>query len=167
MRCVNHSRISKTPMILCEIISNRKKVRGFSLIELVITLALIGIAAAIALPSYQSSTRKSNRSDGEALLMGISARMEMARYQSGVFTDDLTALNFPTSSGVASREGYYTASVQTPTAGCPIDSCYVLRATPVAAQIKDGILELTSTGIKRRDKNGDGDAIDADEEGWK
>lgn len=140
--------------------------QGFSLIELIITLTLIGIATAIALPSYQSSARKGNRSDGEALLMSISARMEKVRYDTGSFTMDLTQLNYASAAGISSNEGNYTASVLPPTTACPINTCYVLRATPLGGQAKDGILELTSTGIKRRDKNADGDTTDPDEASW-
>ena len=142
-------------------------VRGFTLIEVLIALAIVAIATVIAVPSYQSSSRKSNRSDGESLLLSIKARQETALYRNGRFSTDLTELHYDSASGVKSSQGFYLASVLAPTADCPINTCYVLRATPQAGQAKDGILELTSSGIYRRDKNNDGDASDASEEGWR
>jgi type IV pilus assembly protein PilE len=141
--------------------------RGFSLMELIIALAIIGIAAAIALPSYQHSAKKANRSDGEAMLMEIRSRMEVIQYANGTYTTDLTDLDYDVASNIPSEEGFYKVSVLTPTSDCPIKTCYVLRAIPKDRQSKDGFLELTSTGVKRRDKNGNGNATDIGEESWR
>ena len=49
---------------------------GFTLIELMITIVIIGVIAAIALPSYQSSVRKSKRTEAKTELLQVMARQE-------------------------------------------------------------------------------------------
>ncbi|MFV2055363.1 MAG: type IV pilin protein [Thiohalomonadales bacterium] len=139
---------------------------GFSLIELMVTLAIVAIIASIAFPSYQASILKSKRSDGQELLLNISARMERALYSDGEYKIDLQKLGFDSAAAVSSPESYYKATVLAATATCPVANCFVVQATPQLGQADDGVMELTSTGIKRRDKNNDGDFLDAGEDSW-
>lgn len=53
-----------------------KKQRAFTLIELMIAVAIVGILAAIAIPSYQDSVMKSRRSDAKGALLGLANAME-------------------------------------------------------------------------------------------
>ena len=109
------------------------KQKGFSLIELMITVAIVGILASIAYPSYQDSVMKSRRADAKGALLGLANTMER---------------NFTTSNsyvGVTpTNTDYYTITI-TATA-----SSYTLSAAPAGAQANDncGTLMLTHTGVK-------------------
>ncbi|MBT5967504.1 MAG: prepilin-type N-terminal cleavage/methylation domain-containing protein, partial [Gammaproteobacteria bacterium] len=53
-----------------------REIKGFTIIELMITVAIIGILASIAYPSYQESVYKSRRADGKGALLGLANAME-------------------------------------------------------------------------------------------
>ena len=145
---------------------NRYYQRGFTLVELMIVVFIIGILGAVAYPSYQDSVRKSHRNEGLSMVMEIAGKLERYYYNEGSFSVDLTDLGYGSAGNVATENGYYKVSVATATVACPIATCYLLRATPQGGQAVDGILELTSTGIKRRDKNSDNDTADSGEDSW-
>ena len=121
------------------------KSRGFTLIELLITVAIVGILAAIALPSYREQVQKSQRTDGKAAL--LTAAVQMQRYFTERNTFATATLGAPPA-GVyptASEKGYYTIALPTLTA-----TTYVLTAAPTGVQAGDpcGTFTLTEQGGK-------------------
>jgi len=132
----------------------KKYAPGFSLIELMVVVVIIGILSAIAVPSYQNYVIRTNRSLAQAALVQLATVMEQYRIRNnnsytgatlgagGIFPNgvplDATAAN-----------QLYTLSIDNP---IPSDS-YVLRATPIAntAAANDPTVAsfiLTSTGQK-------------------
>ena len=148
--------------------SGNRSEHGMSLVELVVAMAIFAILAAFAYPAYQGQMREARRADGQTILLAAAARQDRWFYSNGTYTTSMSDLGYSVdgSGNADSSEGYYKVAVVTPTASCPISSCYVLRATPQGGQASDGIMELTSTGIQRRDKNNDGDTSDAGEDSW-
>jgi type IV pilus assembly protein PilE len=83
--------------------------RGFSLIELLIVIAIIGILAAVALPAYQDSVQKSGRSDGKTSLLSAAQSMERCFSTFNAYNNaSCTGTNIvPATSG----EGKYTLAL--------------------------------------------------------
>lgn len=121
--------------------------RGFTLIELMIVVAVVGILAAIAYPSYTDSVRKARRSDGTAALMNAAQRMEVYYAREATYTSILADANITANS----EEGYFGLSIFAADAGS-----YTLRATAVGSQLNDDIkgFQITSTGAKTRSLDG-------------
>lgn len=122
---------------------------GFTLIEVMIVVAIVGILAAIAYPSYMEHIRKGNRADAEASLMQLSQFME--RYYTGTGRYSLTAgqTNVPNNPAPPYPTGTnYTFTITVGDAG----TSYTATATPnnpgVMATDKCGALTLTNTGLK-------------------
>ena len=120
---------------------------GFTLIELMITVVIIGILASIALPSYQESLRKGRRSDGQAELLRIASLQERYFYNNGEYAENLSDLPSFSADAVISPEGFYTLSVDNPSS-CTKSHCFRLKATPRGSQAGDDNLLLSSTGVK-------------------
>ena len=122
-----------------------KKHAGFTLIELMITVAVIAILAAIAVPSYREYIRRSNRVEGQSLLNEAAARQERWRAQNGTYTTTVADLQMPWANN-KSEHGLYLLSVTNP-AG---DGGYTLTATPQGNQATDkcGNFTLTALGTK-------------------
>lgn len=129
-----------------EMFTNAGKARGFTLIEVMIVVAIVGILAAIAYPSYQSSVRKSHRVDGKAALTQVAALQEKWFFQHNQYTADLKGgLKLD-----SSPEGYYALNVQNGPCG-NTTGCFLLVATATGAQESDTecyTLTLDNTGAK-------------------
>lgn len=87
-----------------------KNNKGFTLIEVMIVVAIIGILAAIAYPSYDEYVKRGNRTEGQAFLSDVAARQERYFSQNNAYitdTDDLAKLGVSASSPT----GKYTLSL--------------------------------------------------------
>lgn len=120
-----------------------RRMRGFTLIELMIVVAVIAILAAIAYPSFQDSVRKSRRGQAKADLVEYAQLAE--RYHTVHNTYEGFAL--PTAQSPREGTGYYSVTLSAVT-----QSGYLLTATPLAgtAQAVDrcGVLTLNAAGVK-------------------
>lgn len=105
--------------------------QGFTLIEVMIVVAIIGILASVALPSYQSYIRKSKRADARALLQAASITQEKYRLDHATFASTTTELSptCPPSGTCLSDQGHYSLATSTPAQG----SSYTLTASAVSA----------------------------------
>lgn len=133
-------------------IGKRRLQSGFTLLELMIVVAIVGILAAIAIPSYERSIVKSNRKAASACMLEVSQFME--RFYTTNLRYDQTAETTPVAVAIPSLgcrndlAGSYTIAFQsTPTA-----AAYTVQATPVGRQLaKDTaclILRIDQTGAK-------------------
>jgi type IV pilus assembly protein PilE len=123
------------------------KKNGFSLIELMIAVGIVGILAAIAIPSYAAYVKRANRSDATRSLSYTAQALERCYSQN--FTYAAATCPAAAVSPVASSQGYYSIAIIV-TAGPP--ETYSLSAVPVLApQTADAActsLTLDSTGLQ-------------------
>lgn len=112
--------------------------QGFTLIELMITIAVIGILASIAYPSYVEYINRSNRAEGQAFLMDISAQQERFYFQQNRYASAVELGN------PISERGMYTLNVVRQNN----NQSYTLTANQQFNDTRCGNLTLTSTGVK-------------------
>lgn len=118
--------------------------KGFTLMEAMITVAILGILAAVAMPMYVGYVQTTSRSDATIALLNMSSAQEQRSMRlNAAYTADESLIG-----GVDTKQKYYTLSVSnvTPTG-------YELSATAVAAGPQAGdagctVLKLTSAGVK-------------------
>jgi type IV pilus assembly protein PilE len=143
--------------------------RGFSLIEVMVVLALMGLLTSLAIASYSDSVRKAARGDAQTALVGLASVMQMHYTENTPSTfrgaasgggDTGAPAIFPAQSPLDGQNKQYNLTIQSATA-----SAYEVRAVPIsgssAAKDKCGTLTLTSTGV--RGINGGDDGVTADD----
>ncbi len=91
------------------------KLRGFTLIELMITVVIASVLLAIAIPSYRDYVLRSNRADGKTALLSLSAAQERFYLQNGTYATQLQ-LTLPPPAGLGftsgtSERGYYILTI--------------------------------------------------------
>lgn len=110
--------------------------RGFTLIELMLVIVVVGVLAAIAYPSFIEQIQKAKRSDAKQALFDVAAKLEQyyqdnKGYPSTVGGDDMTTLGYG-ANPFESIEGYYDISFVSSTG-----TAYTIQAVPARKQIKD------------------------------
>ncbi|MBL8446984.1 MAG: prepilin-type N-terminal cleavage/methylation domain-containing protein [Zoogloeaceae bacterium] len=102
-----------------------RKVAGFTLIELMIVVIVVGVLAGLGIPAYKDYVRKARRSDGKEFLLRIQVEEEKFRTNNPAYTSTLGAGGLGITSN-GSTEGYYTVAI---TAGATA-TAFTLSATP-------------------------------------
>jgi type IV pilus assembly protein PilE len=119
--------------------------RGFTLIELMIAVAIVAILAMIAIPAYNAQMVKGRRSSAEAVLLDIAQRQQQYLLDARSYAPDPTSLGTTPPVNV---KAFYTVSIDPlPVAGPPT---FTARAVPLAgtAQAGDVTLTIDNTGAK-------------------
>lgn len=129
---------------------NNRRITGFSLIELMVAMVIVGILAAVAVPSYNNYTIRSARLSAQAELMNLASIEEKIFLNSNAYSPDVTTAYDGTSAGGLgltsgkTSDGKYTVSLNITTPS----QTYTLTATPVTdkSQATDGNLTISENG---------------------
>ena len=125
-------------------VRGRNRSSGFTLIEMMIVVAVVAILAAVALPSYREYIRKSARAEAQAYLMALASRQQQFLLDTRAFAT--TSVNSVVAQPANVAAAYVVTMVTLP--GPP--PTFTLTATPTPAQASEkcGTLTLDQTGTK-------------------
>lgn len=120
------------------------KQRGFTLIELMVVVAIVGILAAIAYPSYSQYTIRANRAAAQSEMMAIANRQQQFLLTNRNYVDKATleASGYALPTDVASKYNYTIAL------GGGAVPFYTLTFAPTGTQASDGNMAINSDGVK-------------------
>jgi type IV pilus assembly protein PilE len=127
-----------------------RNIAGFTIIEMLIVLVIMGILAAAVLPTYQSSVTKARRADGKSALLDLGARSEKFFAQNNTYTTEVSGGAGLNLGRTTSPDGYYNLSIAA-CAGGTIARCYQITAAVTGAQARDtdcAQLRLDNVGRK-------------------
>lgn len=122
-----------------------KFVKGFTLVELMITIAIVGILAAVAYPSYTDYVLRSNRSEAQRELLRIANLQEQLFVDSRAYTDDMTELGMTKNPFITESKLYSITAVVN-------GNTYTLTATALGTQASNDAdclnFTVTDLGVK-------------------
>ena len=132
-------------------VNTMHKTRGFTLIEVMVAVAVIAVLASIAFPSYQEAVRKSKRAEGKVAV--LEALQQQERYATNFntylpFSAGADALPIKTYSGTSGKD---SAAFLIKADACDnqtIDICVVVTGVPTYSDPKVSAISITSSGVK-------------------
>lgn len=129
---------------ISRLVTRGKPQRGFTLVELMVVVAIIAILASIAIPSYRAYMIRAHRAEAKAQMMEIASREQQFLLANRVYADKATlvANGFSTP---ADLDQYYNWDVAVGAAGIP---SFLITFTPIGSQTSDGPLTLDQAGTK-------------------
>ena len=149
-----------------DIIMHRRANRGFTLIELMITVVIISIIAAIAYPSYRMQVMQSRRAEAQAALMSIAQYFERQYSEDGSYSN--LAWDPPCDGedddAIPAYCDHYDIEIVDGTLNADE---YLLEAAPKDSQANDGALYIDQAQRRFWDENNDGDTEDTGENDWR
>ena len=135
-----------------------RRARGFTLIEIMITLVIVAILAGIAIPSYRNYVLRSHRIEATAALLKVAAAQEKFYLQNNTYTDnvgDVAGLGFSTTDDTdnfTTENGWYTITVT-----AADNEGFTLTAEAEGDQVNDSDctdFTLESSGAKSASSDG-------------
>jgi type IV pilus assembly protein PilE len=133
-----------------------QRASGFTLIEVMIVVAVISILASIAYPSYNRYLERSRRADAQQFMMQMDNRQKQILLEQRAFATAPNALNVSASGWTCTADncsnGFYTITFSPEVDNNDTPPSYGICAVPNAAtsQVNDGTLTLESTGARMR-----------------
>ncbi len=133
-----------------------KKQRGVTLIELVVVMIIVGILAAVAIPSYRNYVIRSQRSDAKDALLALATQQEKHYLQCNNYAGGAGSITAATNcvagqlqGATTSKNGWYQLSIPTPVS----TTAYTVRATPIAGENQEQDdecqrFEVTDRGVR-------------------
>ena len=141
---------------------SRSKNRGFTLIELLIAITILGILAAIVIPSYNAQMRTTRRGDGVAAMMQIAQNLERCRSDTQAYNNAVCTA--PYVNPVNSDRGFYTITVVAGSATTFTLTAVPTAGTPQAGDTHCAQLTYNQAGVKTAQDN---TAADTTADCWK
>jgi type IV pilus assembly protein PilE len=141
---------------------------GFTLVELMIVIAIVAVLSAVALPAYQDYVERSRRVDAMGALSSLATAMERYYTEENTYSGTTATVNsvpnspnmFPAQAPLDGNTKFYNLTIPTATS-----TTYTLRATPINGQVGDGIIELNHLGRKFWDEDNNG-SFSTSEQDW-
>lgn len=131
--------------------------KGFSLIELLVAMIIVGILAAIAVPSYNSYMVRSSRAAAQTELLEMASQQEKIYLNSSAYSPNVATAYNGTALGGLGKTGSRTSDGMYDLALSGVGQTYTLTATPVAGtrQEGNGCLTIQENGLRQWHENND------------
>ena len=127
---------------------NFKALKGFSLIELLIVMSIVGILFAVIIPAYERQVESARKSEIQVLMISIQGQLERYLYDHGSYPKDLSDIQLLSDAELSPQNGEYELSLEDGDSECPEGSCYVIVAKFLKSENDDKDLKLSSNGLR-------------------